>query len=97
MPDNYLIGPGDVIKIVLFGNRNNRYELEVSNEGEILVPGIGPVSASGLSFEAFKKLITETISAQFIGTSASVTLGQLRSINIFVLGDAMNPGMWCIQ
>ncbi len=53
VPDNYIIGPGDVIKIVLFGNRNNRYELEVSNEGEILVPGIGPVSASGLSFEAF--------------------------------------------
>ena len=97
VPDNYLIGPGDVIKIALFGNRNNRYELEVSNEGEILVPGIGPVSASGLSFEAFKKLITETISAQFIGTSASVTLGQLRSINIFVLGDAMNPGMYTVS
>ncbi len=97
VPDNYIIGPGDVIKIVLFGNRNNRYELEVSNEGEILVPGIGPVSASGLSFEAFKKLISETIAAQFIGTTASVTLGQLRSINIFVLGDAMNPGMYTVS
>jgi protein involved in polysaccharide export with SLBB domain len=97
VPDNYVIGPGDVIKIVLFGNRNNRYELEVSNEGNILIPSIGPISASGLSFDTLKNLINEIISSQFIGTNASVTLGQLRSINIFVLGNAINPGMYTVS
>ncbi len=97
VPDNYVIGPGDVVKIVLFGNRNNRYELEVSNEGNILIPGIGPISASGLSFDTLKGLINEIISTQLIGTNASVTLGQLRSINVFVLGEAINPGMYTVS
>ena len=97
VPDNYMIGPGDVVKIVLFGNRNNRYELEVSSDGNILIPGIGPVSASGLSFDTLKNLINETISTQLIGTNASVTLSNLRSINIFVLGDAINPGMYTVS
>ena len=97
VPQNYIVGPGDVVKIVLFGNRNNRYELEVSNDGNILFPGIGPITSSGLSFDDLKNQITEIITTQFIGTSVSVTLGQLRSINIFVLGNAINPGMYTVS
>lgn len=97
VPQNYIIGQGDIVRIVLYGNRNNRYELEVSPEGNILIPGIGPIIASGLSFDNLQKLIGETVSTQYIGTNASITLGRLRSINIFVLGNAISPGMYTVS
>jgi polysaccharide export outer membrane protein len=97
VPENYIIGQGDVVKISLYGNRNSRYELQVSADGDIFIPGIGPVSAAGLTFDSLKSVITKTLSAQYIGTLANVTLGKLRSINIFILGNAVNPGMYTVS
>jgi polysaccharide biosynthesis/export protein len=97
VPENYIIGQGDIVKISLYGNRNNRYELQVSADGDIFIPDIGPVSSAGLTFDSLKSVITKTLSAQYIGTSANVTLGKLRSINIFILGNAVNPGMYTVS
>ena len=95
-PD-YLIGPDDVIKIILYGNKNKKYNLKVSRDGEIFIPELGPLSVAGLTFETLQDLIDTTITNQFIGTEASITLGSLRTIDIFILGAANNPGMFSIS
>ena len=97
IPPDYLIGPDDNLKIILFGNNNKRYNLKVTREGNVFIPEIGPVYVSGITFEDVKDLIKKTINNQLIGTDVSITLGSLRSIDIFVLGAANKPGMYSIS
>ena len=97
IPLDYILGPGDVVKIILFGTDNRQLSLRISRNGEIVFPEIGPISLVGMTFQEMKETIEQRISTQFIGTKASITLGSLRSMNIFVLGEASQPGMYTIN
>lgn len=97
VPVEYIVGPGDNIKIHLFGKENQEYSLIVSRQGSISVPALGPVSVAGLKFEAMEKKLKDQISRQKIGVKASITMGELRSIRIFVLGDASTPGSYTVS
>ena len=97
VPPDYLIGPNDNIKIILFGSNNSKYDLTVTRDGDIFIPEIGPVYVAGITFQDMKKSIEQIVSSELIGTNANVTLGSLRSIDVFVLGAAKNPGMYSIS
>jgi polysaccharide export outer membrane protein len=96
VPADYVIGPGDTINVQLFGNENMEYFLPVSREGTISFPDIGPLNVSGLSFEDMRTMITDRVQQQMIGVQASITLGELRSIQVFVLGDVVRPGSYTV-
>jgi polysaccharide export outer membrane protein len=95
-PD-YVLGPGDNVNINYFGNQNRSHQLEVTSDGEIFIPQIGPVSVAGLTFLDFKETIQQIVSNQMIGTKVSINMGQLRSIDIFVLGEAYQPGVYTVS
>lgn len=97
IPPDYLIGPNDNIKIILYGDTNFSYDLKVTRDGDIFLPGIGPLNVAGITFSDLQALIDATVETQLIGTKASVTLGKLRAINIFILGEAKQPGMYSIS
>jgi len=97
VPPDYILGPDDNIRIILFGAKNAEYQLKVTREGEIFFPDIGPIAVAGASFLDTKEIIQSIIENQMIGTQVSVTLGSLRSIDIFVLGDANQPGMFTVS
>ncbi|NNF67437.1 MAG: hypothetical protein HKM98_08000 [Gammaproteobacteria bacterium] len=97
VPTDYIIGPGDTVIIQLFGNQNKRYVLKVSREGNIDLPSIGPISVKGLSFSAMREELQTRIRGQMIGVESSIALGELRSIRIFVLGDAQRPGSYTVS
>jgi protein involved in polysaccharide export with SLBB domain len=96
VPADYVIGPGDTINVQLFGNENMEYFLPVSREGTISFPEIGPLNVSGLSFDDMRAMITNRVQQQMIGVQASITLGELRSIQVFVLGDVVRPGSYTV-
>lgn len=96
IPANYVMGPGDSIVIQLYGKDNNTYSLSLNREGQIQMPGIGPISLAGLSFEAMQAKISEVVNQQMIGVKSSVTMGTLRTIRIFVLGEAKVPGSYVV-
>ena len=93
---DYVIGPGDVVRIQLFGNRNAEYELVVERDGTVLVPDIGPVIVSGLSFAQMRENITQRVGQQLLGTKVGVTLGELRSVQVFLVGEVNNPGAYTV-
>jgi len=95
-PD-YTIGPGDVLKVALYGTINKKFNLEVNREGEVYFPEIGPISIAGLSLTATKTVINNAINRKFLGTQSSLTLGRIRSINVFVLGEVNKPGMYTVS
>lgn len=97
VPANYVMGPGDTVVIQLYGQRNLTYELEITREGMLMFPEIGPVAVTGLSFGEMREQIQNIVNNQLIGQSASVTMGALRSINIFVLGEAYRPGSYTVS
>ena len=85
--------PGDTINIQLFGSKNAEYFLTVTREGTIPFPEIGPVNVSGMTFAAMRDTLNQRVTEQMIGVRASITLGELRSIRVFVLGDVEQPGV----
>ena len=94
---NYIIGPGDNLKIYLYGNVNRQFTVEVSREGELFFPDIGPVYVAGMTFDDVKEILSKIVANQIIGTEINITLGSLRSINIFVMGEAYQPGMYTVS
>lgn len=97
VPLNYVIGPNDTVIIQLYGQRNVRYELVVTREGVLQFPEIGPLNVAGLTFEQAQALLQTTVSTSLIGQQASITMGALRSIQIFVLGEAFRPGSYTVS
>jgi polysaccharide biosynthesis/export protein len=97
VPAHYVLGPGDRFEVQLFGNTKGRYSLVVNRDGIVMFPEIGPVPVSGLRFEDVKERIEARVNEQMIGTRASVSMGELRSIRVFVLGEAVRPGAYTVS
>ena len=97
VPAEYMMGPGDEIRVQLFGKESQLYNLMVDRNGSIQFPKLGPISLTGLSFKEAKALLQQRIGKQILGVKASISLGELRSMQIFVLGDAYRPGAYTIS
>ena len=94
---DYVIGPGDTVQVQVFGKEPAQYNLVVSREGTLQFPGIGPVSVAGLSFADMQGVIRAHIEEQTIGNRVSISMGALRSIRVFILGDANRPGSYTVS
>lgn len=97
VPENYPVGPGDTLQILLFGKENRRYTLAIERDGTLNVPKIGPISTTGLTFAELKTALNEYIEEQLIGVNASINMGNLRAMQVFVLGDVVQPGAYTIS
>ncbi|MFC1799001.1 SLBB domain-containing protein, partial [Thermodesulfobacteriota bacterium] len=94
--NDYIIGPGDEIKILMWGRLDATYSLEVDNEGTINFPKIGPLTVAGLTFAEIKELIHREAEA-ITGVNVNVTMGRLRTIQVFVLGEVKIPGVYTVS
>jgi polysaccharide biosynthesis/export protein len=97
VPVDYVLGPGDTINIQLFGSQNVEHFLPVSREGTINFPEIGPINVSGLTFAEMRDTLNQRVTEQMIGVRASITLGELRSIRVAVLGDVVRPASYSVS
>jgi len=92
VPADYIVGVGDTVEIRYFGKENKIERLLVERDGSITLTGIGPVSVAGLTLENMGKLLLERIAKQKIGVDATISMGPMRSIQIYLMGDVNNPG-----
>jgi len=97
VPRDYVLGPGDSIYIQLYGSENDSLELMVQRDGTINFPRLGPRPVAGLTFGELREEIKQWVNKQLIGTEVSVSMGQLRSIRIFVVGDVKVPGGYTVS
>jgi polysaccharide export outer membrane protein len=97
VPADYVVGPGDTIEVHLVGNRKGRYSLVVGRDGQINFPELGPISVAARRFTEVREELQERVQDQMIGTQASISIGELRSIRVFVLGDAQTPGSYTVS
>lgn len=97
VPANYIIGPGDELVLQLYGKENEEYKLIVGRDGNIIVPKLGPISIATKSFSEAKIFLNERIKNQIIGVEVSLTMGELRSMRVFVMGEAYKPGAYNVS
>ena len=95
-PD-YLIGPGDELLIRAWGQIDINYRAVVDRTGAIYIPKIGAMSVAGLRYDELNSALTRNIGRVFKNFELNVTLGQLRSIQIFVVGQVKRPGSYTVS
>jgi len=96
VPADYVVGPGDRLEVQLVGNTKARYSLTVNRDGNISFPDLGPIAVSGMHFEDVRQRIQERVAEQLIGTQASVSMADLRTIRVFVVGEVEQPGSYTV-
>lgn len=97
VPSNYLIGPGDQLNVQLFGSQNRNLRLVVDRDGRLNFPELGPIEVAGKSFDVVSNEIEARVARQIIGTKASVGMGNVRSIQVFVMGEVKSPGAYTVS
>ncbi|WP_258100415.1 SLBB domain-containing protein [Marinoscillum pacificum] len=100
-PADYQIGPGDQIVIDVWGASEQNYQLQVSPEGSIIIPNLGPIYLNGLSVEKaetrIKSRLKNIYSTLGQNTFAQVSLGQIRTVSVNVLGEVAQPGTYQVS
>ena len=95
-PD-YVIGPGDEIKITVWGKIDGNWNVTVSRDGNITLPRMGVIGIAGLTFEQMKDVLHKEFSRYYNGFEMNVTMGSLRTIRIYVVGNAHQPGAYTVS
>ena len=97
-PD-YLVGPGDEIKISIWGKLNAEHLTEIDNDGKISIPQIGILYLTGLTFAEAKETIEKAFSRNYRPEEVkiNVSLGRLRTIKVFIVGKAQKPGSYTVS
>lgn len=105
-PPSYALGPGDEVVITVWGETRLNYQLQINREGNVILPDVGPVSANGATLDEFKQRLLRRMSGIYSGldsrygkpnTFLDVSLGKLRTIQVFVLGEVVRPGGYAVS
>ncbi|MFY7909689.1 MAG: SLBB domain-containing protein [Emticicia sp.] len=102
-PKNYILGTGDELNISITGFAVQTYKAKVSPEGTIQIDILSPIYVSGLTIEQARERIINRLKSRFAGLNSSggglyadITLGNIRSISVTVIGEALQPGTFTV-
>ena len=96
-PQNYVLGPGDQVIVDIYGASQKSEQLTVSPDGEITVPGFGPIHVAGLSVAGAQSKIRSTLGSRYASSSLKLTVGQTRSMMVNVMGEVKAPGTYTLS
>jgi polysaccharide export outer membrane protein len=94
---NYVIGPGDELLIRAWGQIDLDIHARVDRNGTIFIPKVGNLNVSGLKFDQLRGFLASQIGRIYQNFDLNVTMGDLRSIDIFVVGQARQPGRYTVS
>jgi len=94
--DNYILGPGDELYIDISGELNNSWTVTINRDGSIVLPHVGNINLWGKSYGEGRKIIGEEFRKEFSNIEVNLSLGHLKSVSVFVLGEVNKPGVYNI-
>jgi protein involved in polysaccharide export with SLBB domain len=97
VPANYGIGPGDEIRIRVWGQVNFQADVYVGRNGDIYLPQVGIVHVAGLPYSGLDAHLHSAIGRIYRNFNLTADLGQIRAIEVYVTGEARRPGMYTIS
>jgi protein involved in polysaccharide export with SLBB domain len=97
VPQDYLIGPGDEIVLTAWGQVDIDLRVIVDRNGDINLPKVGIVNVTGIKYQDLERYLKNRIGRVFRNFKLSVSLGKLRSLQVFVVGQAKRPGVYTVS
>ena len=96
-PQNYVLGPGDNVKLDIYGASQASNVYTVSPDGDITITGYGPVNVSGLTVAQAQARLRGTLGSRYSSSNIKMGLGQTRTITINVMGEVQAPGTYTLS
>jgi protein involved in polysaccharide export with SLBB domain len=96
-PQNYRLGPGDVVYVDVWGGSQKSVESTVSPDGTIEIEGFGPVNVSGLTVQQANGRLRSTLGSRYSSSNIKLTVGQTRTIMVNVMGEVVAPGTYTLS
>lgn len=97
VPHDYEIGPGDEIVLTVWGQVDMNLRLTVDRNGTITLPEVGTVNIAGIKYQDLDKHLKKQVGRVFRNFELSVAMGKLRSLQVFVVGQAKSPGVYTVS
>ena len=95
--DDYILGPGDDLIIYVWGKVEKEYDLTVDRQGRIFIPKVGELTAWGVTLADLELQLNQKLAAIYTDFKLSVSLGKIRSIRIYITGEAKKPGTYTVS
>jgi protein involved in polysaccharide export with SLBB domain len=95
-PD-YVLGPGDSLTLNLWGGQSGRLERPIDRQGQIALPEAGAVTIAGLTISQAQSTIQKALGAQFQNEHVELSLGRVRTVRVYVVGDVQRPGAYDVS
>ena len=96
-PQNYRLGPGDVVYIDIYGASQKTVEATVTPDGTVVIEGFGPVQVSGLTVAQANARLKSTLGARYSSSKVRLTVGQTKTIMVNVMGEVKTPGTYTLS
>jgi len=93
----YVLGPGDGLTIDLWGGVSQRLFRTVDREGRLSLPEAGPLLVSGKTLGDVQEVVQRVLRTQYRDVSADISLGRLRTVRVYVVGEVVAPGAYDIS
>ncbi|WP_371833097.1 SLBB domain-containing protein [Limnohabitans sp.] len=97
VPSAYVVGPGDDIDLKVWGAVDMALRLTVDRNGQIMIPKIGPVTVAGTRADELDRVLIKSVGYVYRNFELTATLGGLRSIQVYVVGEAKRPGLYTVS
>ena len=95
-PD-YVLGPGDSLVVNIWGGQSSRFDRLIDRQGQIALPEAGTIAIAGLTIAQAQIKIQEALGRQFQNEHVEISLGRVRTVRVYVVGDAQRPGAYDVS
>jgi protein involved in polysaccharide export with SLBB domain len=97
VPPDYVVGPGDELRLRVWGQVTLQADVRVDRSGQIYIPQVGEVQVAGLEFSALDSQIRKAVSRVYRNFDLTVNMGQIRAIQVYLSGAARRPGVYTVS
>ncbi len=94
---NYVLGPGDVLVTNLWGSVEGTFTVPIARNGEVVLPRVGAITLAGMTLQEGQRVIQQQFSRYYNGYQLSVTMGSLKTIRVYVVGEVSRPGAYNVS
>jgi protein involved in polysaccharide export with SLBB domain len=93
----YVIGPGDAFALTMWGRADGQFLLQVDRDGQIVLPEVGALKVWGMKFGDLESYLQHELSRKYTDFKMSITMTRLRTIQVFIVGEAQTPGTYTVS
>ena len=95
-PD-YVLGSGDTLMLNLWGSRTDRISRTIDRQGQVQLPEVGPLMISGMTIGEAQSAMEKVLNTQFQKEHIEISLGRVRTVRVYVVGDVQRPGAYDVS